>query len=83
MSTTTSGSMCLSQDCKPPSVTALFECLCAVLRCEGLCRAVQAEVYSLIKDWTLDEHNHLREHVPETGLRTNGMFRVCVCCAEM
>ena len=35
-----------------------------------MCREVQAEVYSLIKDWTLEEHNYLREHVPKMGLRT-------------
>jgi len=49
---------------------ACLECVCAVLRCEGVCREVQAEVYSLIKDWTLEEHNYLREHVPKMGLRT-------------
>ncbi len=49
---------------------ALLERVCAVLRCEGVCREVQAEVYSLIKDWTLEEHNYLREHVPKMGLRT-------------
>ena len=35
-----------------------------------MCSEVQAEAYSLIKDWTLEEHNYLREHVPKMGLRT-------------
>ena len=34
------------------------------------CREVQTEVYNLIKDWSLEEHSYLREHVPKTGLQT-------------
>ena len=33
-------------------------------------RAVQSEAYELIKDWSLDEHSYLREHIPKTGLQT-------------
>ena len=80
MSTATPGSMCPKRDCKTLSVVALCKCLCAVLRFEGVCRVVQAEVNSLIRDWTLDEHNYLREHVSETGLQTNGTVSPCVLC---
>ncbi|CAL8469717.1 g9259 [Coccomyxa elongata] len=33
-------------------------------------REIQTEAYEMIKGWTLEEHQHLRDSVPSTGLKT-------------
>lgn len=35
-----------------------------------VCREIQTEAYEMIKGWTLEEHQHLRDSVPSTGLKT-------------
>lgn len=35
-----------------------------------MCRNSQAKAYSLIKEWSLEDHQYLRDRVPESGLKT-------------
>ncbi len=35
-----------------------------------VCREIQTEAYEMIKGWSLEEHQHLRDAVPSTGLKT-------------
>lgn len=33
-------------------------------------REIQTEAYEMIKGWSMEDHQHLRDSVPSTGLKT-------------